>query len=129
MNEQPKTQAEAKSGRLLPEAPCSALLAAALACLRTNGGPIDGADTIDGHEYVMVRMESFKALEAAAKAPNSPECGTLDGAVGMSLRDWFAGQALVGLLSNANGNRELLEPEWAALAYQAADAMIKARSN
>jgi hypothetical protein len=48
----------------------SALLAAALACLRTNGGPIDGADTTDGQEYVMVRMDSFKALEAAAKAPH-----------------------------------------------------------
>lgn len=27
----------------------------------------------------------------------SPECGTMDGAEGMSLRDWFAGKALEGL--------------------------------
>lgn len=51
---------------------------------------------------------------------------------GMSLRDWFAGQALVGILSggfantiphdDAEGGRQA-----AAFAYQYADAMLKAR--
>jgi hypothetical protein len=40
---------------------------AALLCLQTNGGPIDGADTTDGESYVMVRMDAFNMLEAAIK--------------------------------------------------------------
>ena len=44
---------------------------------------------------------------------------------GMSLRDWFAGQALQGILAGTlNGDK----PEnWAKAAYQVADAMLKAR--
>ena len=57
-------------------------------------------------------------------------------ATGMSLRDWFAGKALVGMMS--------ADPEWARLcrtdrpssaedfakcAYEQADAMIAAREN
>lgn len=45
---------------------------------------------------------------------------------GMSLRDWFAGQALAGLCANPvfseNDNDEL-----AVIAYETADAMIAAR--
>lgn len=56
---------------------------------------------------------------------------------GMSMRDWFAGQALVGLLSAPIGKVELREhagtrtgrsAEYvAALAYGFADAMLKER--
>lgn len=43
---------------------------------------------------------------------------------GMSLRDWFAGQALAGLLAN----RIKDTPEkWAAVSYVLADAMLAAR--
>jgi hypothetical protein len=45
---------------------------AALLCLQTNGGPIDGADTADGESYVMVRMDAFKMLEAAIKPERDP---------------------------------------------------------
>ena len=46
---------------------------------------------------------------------------------GMSLRDWFAGQTLAGLM----GNHETWafdEAKLAYLAYEAADAMLAARS-
>lgn len=43
---------------------------------------------------------------------------------GMSLRDWFAGQALVGLLAHASGEDPHKAPE---LACKLADAMLKAR--
>ena len=45
---------------------------------------------------------------------------------GMSLRDWFAGQALAGLL----GSRVAPAPwdQWALEAYRLADAMLAARS-
>lgn len=45
---------------------------------------------------------------------------------GMSLRDWFAGQALNGLLSDhtMTGNYE----QFADCAYLYADAMLKARN-
>lgn len=52
---------------------------------------------------------------------------------GMSLRDWFAGQVLNGLLSDSDErpeNDETLEDfaeSIAAGAYQMADAMLKAR--
>lgn len=35
--------------------------------LRNNGGPILAEDTVDGLEYVMVRMDDFVALEAALR--------------------------------------------------------------
>ena len=51
-------------------------------------------------------------------------------AEGMSLRDWFAGQALAGLLRDnhtgcANSDRQ---DQLSRLAYQIADAMLAARS-
>lgn len=50
---------------------------------------------------------------------------------GMSLRDWFAGQALPGLMGRA-GSGDLREGEglaqmYARLAYTVADAMLAAR--
>jgi len=45
---------------------------------------------------------------------------------GMSLRDWFAGQALAGLLSG-RGNTGDKAPNWANGSYAIADAMLKAR--
>lgn len=55
---------------------------------------------------------------------------------GMSLRDWFAGQALNGLLSNLLALTDVqrnqypndrLEELAATLSFEAADAMLKAR--
>jgi hypothetical protein len=48
---------------------------------------------------------------------------------GMSLRDWFAGQALAGLMSNCTGDGlSTWLPESAAFrAYTIADAMLEAR--
>lgn len=45
---------------------------------------------------------------------------------GMTLRDWFAGQALNGLISNGDliDGREELTVDWA---FRFADAMLKAR--
>lgn len=52
---------------------------------------------------------------------------------GMTLRDYFAGQALVGpvrvdYLLAANRGEELSVTHMAALAYQLADAMLRVRS-
>jgi hypothetical protein len=44
---------------------------------------------------------------------------------GMDLRDWFAGKALTGLLTEASGDYE--DGAIAELAYGLADAMMKAR--
>lgn len=44
---------------------------------------------------------------------------------GMSLRDWFAGHALAGLLGNTN--RDGTSAQFARDAYRAADAMLAAR--
>jgi hypothetical protein len=48
------------------------------------------------------------------------------GRKGMSLRDWFAGQALAGLLAGrfSTGDKA---PNWANSSYAIADAMLKAR--
>lgn len=46
---------------------------------------------------------------------------------GMSLRDWFAGQALVGLM--ANNDTSANPGAYARLAYEQADAMLAARSS
>lgn len=47
---------------------------------------------------------------------------TLEGA---SLRDWFAGQALVGLLANPKANEEWITNHAAKSAYNLADAMLE----
>jgi hypothetical protein len=44
---------------------------------------------------------------------------------GMTLRDWFAGQALAGLLASSENNMPFYVV--APLAYRHADAMLKAR--
>jgi len=43
---------------------------------------------------------------------------------GMTLRDWFAGQALAGLLAHASGEDPHKAPE---MAYRLADAMLAER--
>lgn len=50
------------------------------------------------------------------------------GAVGMTLRDWFAGQALTGLCVGYADHRLSIK-ECSQLALEAADAMIAARNN
>lgn len=44
---------------------------------------------------------------------------------GMSLRDWFAGQALAGSLANPGVMSAI---DWATQAYELADAMLAARA-
>jgi hypothetical protein len=49
---------------------------------------------------------------------------------GMTLRDWFAGQALVGLVAGYHANSDMggVSPSmWAEGAYQYADAMLAQR--
>jgi len=47
---------------------------------------------------------------------------------GMTLRDYFAGQALVGLLAQSNGTATISpHDEGAKYAYEMADAMLEAR--
>lgn len=49
---------------------------------------------------------------------------------GMTLRDWFAGQALAGLTANMNRQEfvEMSTQHMASLAYRYADAMLRART-
>lgn len=46
---------------------------------------------------------------------------------GMTLRDWFAGQAISGVCSPAPDGWSLSPQDHAAWAYQIADAMMEAR--
>ena len=46
---------------------------------------------------------------------------------GMSLRDWFAGQALAGIMSQAGASGDWTPAEVAADAYAYASAMLAAR--
>ena len=48
---------------------------------------------------------------------------------GMSLRDWFAGQALMGIASIQAEGFSLCEGDAAKWAYTYADAMIEARKD
>lgn len=55
-----------------------------------------------------------------------PNGQTQYGASGMSLRDWFAGQAMTGFISASTG-RDVLAKLSADMCYQMADAMLAAR--
>lgn len=55
----------------------------------------------------------------------SPHSGVVNGFTGMTLRDWFAGQALAGLMANlhcAGNEASVLK------AYKIADAMLLERT-
>ena len=60
--------------------------------------------------------------------PAFPNAGT--SATGMTLRDYFAGQALIGLMTGTvgNDNYDMDNKEYSDEAYAIADAMIEARS-
>lgn len=65
-----------------------------------------------------------------AEAGHPEACGRFDhreAMPGMSLRDWFAGQALTGLIHRGFTELGNAEHAYAQLAYKYADAMLKAR--
>ena len=49
------------------------------------------------------------------------------GTFGMSLRDWFAGQALAGMFAADTADSVILTEEKTVFAYAAADAMLAER--
>ena len=56
----------------------------------------------------------------------SEEGGTHRGCLGMTLRDYFAGQALAGFIAASTG-RDVHGQPAARMCYQMADAMLAAR--
>ena len=61
--------------------------------------------------------------------PVHPDQTAHRGTPGMSLRDWFAGMALQGLLAQQPHDDALKEGGLALMAFQCADAMLKERSH
>lgn len=62
---------------------------------------------------------------------DTPAFPAVAGEHGMSLRDWYAGMALQGILANANNSIQKIDHEslglLAAVTYQLADAMLAQR--
>ena len=71
-------------------------------------------------------MSAKDTTERAFPNTGNPTWG-MEPEYGMTLRDWFAGQALAGSLAHETyGNNDA---DWQAKnAYEQADAMLKARS-
>ena len=59
--------------------------------------------------------------------PDSPEDYDNWPRRGMTLRDWFAGAALVGILAHPEASGGLTHSEIARASYDAADAMLEER--
>lgn len=74
-------------------------------------------------------MASIKDGGAAFPCATTDRCHDS----GMSLRDWFAGMALQGMISSSpicdrTDKKAVNKPEWARQAYKFADAMINERN-
>lgn len=90
-----------------------------------SGEPKDGGSAFPRPTYVELNQGSDNA-------------GRVSGDDGMSLRDWFAGQALAGSLASdgvqsvigeaAKRRDTAVDATWAANAYQLADAMLAERA-
>lgn len=69
-------------------------------------------------------------MRISSQEPAFPS--TNNGDLGMSLRDWFAGQALIAVSSRWKGNISDIDQSGQELsaryAYQIADAMMKERA-
>lgn len=71
-------------------------------------------------------------MTSSNNPPAFPACNeaNLNGTMGMSLRDWFAGQALAGMsaISDEDGDIIMGWTDMAKAAFNAADAMLAARA-
>jgi hypothetical protein len=70
--------------------------------------------------------EYVRKIGASARKAKPAAVAAVPMAQGMTLRDWFAGQALHGLLSNPKSRATVVD--FAESAYRMADGMIAARS-
>ena len=68
-----------------------------------------------------------KTNEGGPAFPHMMADGHKDYAPGMTLRDWFAGQALAGFLASKAHSTSFHPSEDAEYVYAIADAMLKAR--
>lgn len=59
--------------------------------------------------------------------PQSEDYGTIYGSGGLTLRDWFAGQALIGMKIPPNCVAGSPSCDYAERAYRIADAMLAKR--
>lgn len=67
------------------------------------------------------------AADGGPAFPKVPD-DSRNGSAGMSLRDWFAGQALAGMLPQEEHGVCHYASDTAEMAYRYADAMIEARN-
>ncbi len=65
---------------------------------------------------------AFPRTHSEAEGP----VGSMDAQKGMTLRDWFAGQAISGLTANARFSNTARDVE--RLSYEIADAMIEEKA-
>ena len=72
-------------------------------------------------------MSDSKTVDDGGPAFPVPNDANTNGQEGMSLRDWFAGQALEGYMSILDSRKNPDYQEDATFMYQMADAMIAAR--
>lgn len=70
----------------------------------------------------------MSALDNPPAFPNSIQPDFQYADAGMSLRDWFAGQALCGLLADPDGPRGEGSDPYVVGAYRIADAMLAERA-
>jgi len=70
----------------------------------------------------------MKPKDGGAAFPRASDALNAEVQKGMSLRDYFAAKAMQGMLTTWKlGDKEVTADDWAAWAYETADAMLKAR--